>query len=159
MDKGFKRELGPLPYNSDLLLLYQDRNRGYTYQADFRMAELDDMMTAPTSLVPQQEQQRMQAPVLGYRSLLPHPPPPPRCLPPLPLPLPLPVRWCTTRPDSNDYVATQFAGAVIGGQGCVCRGFMYSSQQEGQAEGHNPGVWANRLKTTAAEHMIQFIAD
>lgn len=68
MDKAFKRELGPLPYYSDLLLLYQDRSRGYTYQADFRMAELDDMMTAPTSLVPQQEQQRMQAPVLGYLS-------------------------------------------------------------------------------------------
>lgn len=74
VDKAFKTELGPLPYYPDLLLLYQDRSRGYTYQADFRMAELDDMLTAPT-LVPQQQQQRTQAPVLGYTpnpSLLVH---------------------------------------------------------------------------------------
>lgn len=66
VDKAFKRELGPLPYYPELLLLYQDRSRGYTYQADFRMAELDELMTASTSPVPLQEQQRMQAPVLGY---------------------------------------------------------------------------------------------
>ena len=65
VDKAFKRELGPLPYYPNLLPLYQDRSRGYTYQADFRMAELDDMLTAPT-FVPQQQQQRMQAPMLGY---------------------------------------------------------------------------------------------
>ena len=77
VDKAFKRELGPLPYYPDLLLLYQDRSRGYTYQADFRMAELDQMMNAPTSLVPQQEQQRMQSPVLGYAPFPPPSLPPP----------------------------------------------------------------------------------
>ncbi|KAL3160747.1 hypothetical protein ABBQ32_010656 [Trebouxia sp. C0010 RCD-2024] len=64
VDKAFKRELGPLPYYPDLLVLYQDRRRGYTYQADFRTTELDEMLAAPT-LVSQQQQQRMQAPVLG----------------------------------------------------------------------------------------------
>ena len=64
MDKAFKRELGPLPYYPDLLVLYQDRIRGYTYQADFRMSELDEMLAAPTLV--SQQQQRVQAPVLGY---------------------------------------------------------------------------------------------
>ena len=36
------------------------------------MGELDEMMTAPTSLVPQQEQQRMQAPMLGYANPIPY---------------------------------------------------------------------------------------
>lgn len=65
VDKAFKRELGPLPYYPDLLVLYQDRSRGYTYQADFQATELDEMLAAPT-MVSQQQQQRMQAPVLGY---------------------------------------------------------------------------------------------
>ncbi|KAL3139282.1 Cilia- and flagella-associated protein 43 [Trebouxia sp. C0009 RCD-2024] len=64
VDKAFKRELGPLPYYPDLLVLYQDRSRGYTYQADFQATELDEMLAAPT-MVSQQQQQRMQAPVLG----------------------------------------------------------------------------------------------
>jgi len=63
VDKAFKRELGPLPYYSDLLQLYQDRTRGYTYQADFRMAELDQMLTTTSSPSPQEQQ--LQAPVLG----------------------------------------------------------------------------------------------
>lgn len=65
VDKAFKRELGPLPYYPDLLLLYQDRTRGYTYQADFRMAELDQMLTATAPVPPDQQ---VQAPVLGYAS-------------------------------------------------------------------------------------------
>ncbi|KAL0024576.1 hypothetical protein WJX79_010339 [Trebouxia sp. C0005] len=63
VDKAFKRELGPLPYYSDLLQLYQDRTRGYTYQPDFRMAELDQMLTTTSSPSPQEQQ--LQAPVLG----------------------------------------------------------------------------------------------
>ena len=105
VDKAFKRELGPLPFYPDLLLLYQDRSRGYTYQADFRMGEVDDMMTAPTSLVPQQEQRRMQAPVLGYANPFPPPPAPPSiCLSPSLCPFAsngLPLLW--------------FACTVIGG--------------------------------------------
>ena len=63
MDKAFKRELGPLPYYSDLLLLYQDRTRGFTYQADFRMADVEHMLT--TTSAPSPQEQQMQAPVLG----------------------------------------------------------------------------------------------
>ena len=102
VDKAFKRELGPLPYYPDLLLLYQDRSREYTYQADFRMAELDEMMTAPTSLVSQQEQKRTQAPVLGYA-----PPFPP---PSLPLPNGLPALPC----------ACTVIGDLIGFAGASC---------------------------------------
>ena len=66
VDRAFKRELGPLPSYPDLLLLYQDRTRGYTYQADFRMAEMEQVManSAPT---PQPLQ--LQQPVLGYAAL------------------------------------------------------------------------------------------
>ena len=64
VDKAFKRELGPLPYYPDLLLLYQDRSRGHTYQPDFRMAELDQMLPAASPPPPQDP--RMHAPILGY---------------------------------------------------------------------------------------------
>lgn len=62
VDKAFKRELGPLPYYPDLLLLYQDRTRGYTYQADFRMADIDQMLTA---VAPSPQELQMQSPVMG----------------------------------------------------------------------------------------------
>ena len=54
IDKAFKHELGPLTCYSDLLVMYQDRSRGITYQADFQMAELSQML-ASAPAVPQQQ--------------------------------------------------------------------------------------------------------
>ena len=62
VDKAVKRELGPLPCYQDLLLLYQDRTRGFTYQADFRMAEVEQMLT---NTGPTLAETHMPTPVLG----------------------------------------------------------------------------------------------
>lgn len=50
IDKAFKHELGPLACYSDLLETYQDRLRGITYQADFQMAELAQLLTAAPAM-------------------------------------------------------------------------------------------------------------
>ena len=55
IDKAFKHELGPLACYSDLLVMFQDRLRAITYQADIQMAELTQLLM-PAPAMPQQQQ-------------------------------------------------------------------------------------------------------